>query len=406
MEEARRLLYEAGLEENEGLLLQLMQDMENSEDQPELISQQRLDAVYDRIRKDISPALQAGISAGETAPVKTLVPRIFLRGRLRWAAAAAVLLLLLGVIRYADFGSAPEEKSSAAIDPPGDVMDVRPPAGDNAILKLSDGTTLELDKQTGGILASQDGVEILKQDDGLIVYKGNTRGAVEHNTLTVPRGSKPVMLVLADGTRVWLNVASSITYPTAFGNEQRLVTISGEVYFEVAPLEARVSRLRVPFIVKIDTPRGAGAQVEVLGTHFCINAYNDEKDIRVSLMEGAVRVSKGTLARQLRPGQQASIIGEGMELFDNVNMEAVLAWKNGYFSFRNTELTVLMRQISRWYNVDIRYEGAVPDMKFGGGISRNTNLSEVLKILEENNVHCRIKNNGVGDRPATIIVSP
>jgi ferric-dicitrate binding protein FerR (iron transport regulator) len=219
------------------------------------------------------------------------------------------------------------------------------------------------------------------------------------NIISIPRGGQ-YKLQLPDGSKVWLNAASSLRFPTAFDDKERRVELKGEAYFEITPLitkEGRKSR----FIVDIDPfPGIVGTRVEVLGTHFNIMAYNDERDMKTTLLEGAVKVTKGTATQLLVPGQQARINKEGpIRLVENVDVNEAVAWKNGYFQFTSDNLSTVMRQIARWYDVDISYEGKIPERQFGGKISRNANISEILRILELSNVHFRIENK-------RIIVSP
>lgn len=186
--------------------------------------------------------------------------------------------------------------------------------------------------------------------------------------------------MLADGSHVWLNTGSSVTYPVAFGKNERKVFVTGEAYFEVAHDASR------PFIVK-----KADMEITVLGTHFNVNAYDDENSIRVTLLEGAVKVKKGHASEMLSPGQQAEVVNTGIAVANTVNTEAVMAWKNGYFHFGNTGIAELMKQLARWYDIDIVYKGEVPQRAFGGEISRNANLSQILNILNESNVKCRLE---------------
>jgi ferric-dicitrate binding protein FerR (iron transport regulator) len=211
--------------------------------------------------------------------------------------------------------------------------------------------------------------------------------------------------VLPDGSKVWLNAASSIRYPTAFTGNERKVEITGEAYFEIMPLTSRQvgtgskgGSHKVPFIVKIGSPSGEGGEVEVLGTHFNINAYDDEEVMKTTLLEGRVKVNSAIPDKSGRAGNPQSAIlkpGEQVSLSHTsqlsqpipVQTAEVMAWKNGLFQFHNAGLPAVLRQISRWYDVDIRYEGDMPVREFEGKIQRNLTLLQVLKILEKNQVH-------------------
>jgi ferric-dicitrate binding protein FerR (iron transport regulator) len=204
------------------------------------------------------------------------------------------------------------------------------------------------------------------------VYNGEAASVVQYNTLTVPRGSKIVELTLTDGTKVVMNAASAITFPTVFAGNERKVAITGEAYFEVAHDKSK------PFIVS-----KGDAQVEVLGTHFNVNAYDDEEAINVTLLEGSVRVT--TLSKKqnviLKPGQMARITSK-LELLPDVNINEVMAWKEGKFRFGEfASIETVMRQLSRWYDVEVQYKGKVSG-HIGGTIERAANISQVLHILE------------------------
>ena len=212
------------------------------------------------------------------------------------------------------------------------------------------------------------------------------RGAVAYNTLTTPRGGQ-YHLTLSDGTSVWLNAASSIKYPIAFTGNERRVEITGEVYFEVEHNAAK------PFRVICN-----GQTVEDLGTHFNINAYNDENAVKTTLLEGSVNVSAAGKNKMLKPGEQAQLQHGNIRIAD-VDVNKVAAWKNGLFQFNDDNIRDIMRQLGRWYDVDIKYEGNLPDWEFSGAIPRNANLSQVLDILSFVKVHFRIDGK-------TIVVKP
>jgi len=210
-----------------------------------------------------------------------------------------------------------------------------------------------------------------------------------YNTLTTPRGNQ-YQIVLPDGSKVWLNAASSITYPTSFTDAERRITMTGEAYFEVAKKErdAGGGTGRVPFIVVVD-----GTEVEVLGTHFNINAYKEEPALLTTLLEGSVKVSAHGHQQLIRPGEQTVVTpsGTGIGLKKDVDLDEVVAWKNGYFQFDHADIQTIMRQIARWYDVEISFEGKVPERKFGGDISRDLKLSEVLYGLNLSKIHFRIE---------------
>jgi len=248
--------------------------------------------------------------------------------------------------------------------------DIPAPASSNAILTLANGQKIVLDSASNGALAMQGNTKVEKLADGQIVYKGKASAEMQYNILTVPKGSKIANITLADGTKVWLNAQSSLKYPVAFRGAERKVEITGEAYFEVAHNAA------MPFKVQKET-----TLVTVLGTHFNINSYDDEPAVKVTLLEGAVKINKGNAVGILKPGQQAKIAAD-IKTSGEVDTEEVLAWINGKFQFGEAaDISSVMKQISRWYDVEVEYRGTVTG-HIGGTISRNENVSQVLKMLE------------------------
>ncbi|MCR8556465.1 FecR family protein [Mucilaginibacter sp. BJC16-A38] len=310
---------------------------------------------------------------------------------LRWlsvTSAAAILMLAIGFIYFHEHRNSSLKHIAFSPKLKNDIT----PGGNKAILTLSNGTKINLNEAKNGVLASQ-GQTVLKKDkDGRIIYQAPDKKAIDSsdtfNTINIPRGGQ-FQVVLSDGSKVWLNSSSSITFPTAFSKIERRVTITGEVYFEVA------KNKQLPFRVV------AGKQtVEVLGTHFNINAYTDESAIKTTLIEGSVKVSANSNTAILKPEQQSTIFNRTDKIsISTVDTEDVLAWKNGNFQFESAEIPLIMRQASRWYDVDIKYEGEVPKRRFTGSISRNVNLSELLKMLKYTGINFKIEGK-------TIIVTP
>jgi transmembrane sensor len=307
-----------------------------------------------------------------------------------WWAAAAMLVLLTGAAYYL------HTKQQAALFAKKEETlknDVEP-GSNKAVLTLSNGTTIVLDDASNGVVAEQGNTKVLKPEDGQLLYTldGNSENEpLSYNTLATPRSGQ-YQLVLPDGSKVWLNSESSIHYPIAFTGSERRVQITGEAYFEVAKRQL-ITGKKMPFIVE-----KGDMQVEVLGTHFNVNAYSDERAIKTTLLEGKVRVVKRSGAAQqlsaiLTPGEQA-VIADGpgkANRSDNnrikvnkADVDDVVAWKNGLFHFENADIKTVMRQIARWYDVDVVYEGtAVKNDPLFIEISRNTRLSDVLKVLQE-----------------------
>lgn len=331
----------------------------------------------EELRERLFRGIAAKKSDQET-PVRKLV-----RFPVKWA-AAAVLVLMAGIAGWWIVTRNKQTDPSEMVVKKGEMPK---PGGDKAVLVLSNGKQLFLDSSANGQLAEQQGSLVFKSEEGRIAYRqqqAGTNEVVAFNTLKTPRGGQ-YRLTLPDGTKVWLNAASSITYPTSFRGKERAVTITGEAYFEVAKVKAKSGTGNMPFKVKVDglTGEGSNMEINVLGTHFNINAYVDEPVARTTLLEGSIKLSKGKDQFLMQPGQQAQLEDNGeFRISDNINPEEVLAWKNGYFYFDHANLRTVMRQIARWYDVSIEYRPGVPDMKFGGEIPRNANLDEVLKIME------------------------
>lgn len=303
----------------------------------------------------------------------------------KWLSAAAMLILMaaatLMYLRSKQVQPVPVAKIALK-------QDIAAPSTNTAIITLGNGQQIILDSAGKGLLAMEGNVELTKKADGSIVYQGSSDKYLV-NTLNNPRGSKPITLVLSDGSKVWLNSESSLRYPVAFGAAERQVEITGEAYFEVA-------KKAQPFKVAV---AGKGV-VEVLGTHFNINSYQDETYTKVTLLEGSVKVYLQTNgaaeAIAIKPGQQALYLSDqqkqtAIQVKNDIDLSAVVAWKNGFFNFDNADLKSVLRQLSRWYNVDVVYQGNIPKRVFGGEMQRDLNLSEVLKILEKNNVHFKIE---------------
>ncbi|MBX3242673.1 MAG: FecR domain-containing protein [Chitinophagaceae bacterium] len=288
-----------------------------------------------------------------------------------WARVAAVLIIAIAAFAIYLIKSSRKDNSGspeiAAALPGQDVA----PGGNFATLTLADGSTVILDSLSNGVVASQGSAQVIKLDNGEIKYEsGNNDKEIFYNTMTTPTGGQ-YRLVLPDGTGVWLNVASSVTYPTAFTGKERNVSITGEVYFEV------VKKNAMPFKVK------AGNQlVEVLGTHFNINAYDNEQTINTTLAEGKVKVTEKGSSIMLQPDQQVQNNKEGkLTLVEHPDMEETLAWKDGLFHFNGTDIETIMRQVSRWYGVEVIYKDRINEL-FVADIPRNVNVSKLLELLE------------------------
>lgn len=331
--------------------------------------------------EDIYSQIVAKAAEGKSKPTRW-------KRSIGWVAAASVLLIASIIYFYS---SSDQQKKIVAS--PQLKKDVAPPTGDKAVLILADGTKIEMDSVSNGMIAVQGNVSIVREEDGTITYSGKAGRNISYNTFRVPKGSKPLSLTLTDGSRVWINVGSSITYPTAFVGREREVTIKGEVYFEVAHNAA------MPFKV-----RNGDVTIHVLGTHFNVNAYNDDGVEKITLLEGAVIVNRKNETKTLKPGQQALVreSGENIRIQKTVDLKEVMAWRDGKFIFNQSmDIHGIMRQLERWYNVDVVYQGEVTQ-RFWGSISKDANLSQVLKIFEATGgVKFEIEGSTITVLPAT-----
>ncbi len=301
--------------------------------------------------------------------------------------AAALILLAAGYGIYFLICEYQHRVNSVEIAIPNDIA----PGGDKATLTFDDGRSVTLDEQQNGILKYDRGVRIRKED-GMVVYEttGSGQEKTGYNVITTPRGGE-YSLRLPDGSTVWLNAASSLRYPTRFTGQSRAVELKGEAFFDIVPVAAsgKTDADKIPFIVHIH-----GKQtVKVLGTRFNINSYEDELSVKTTLVEGSVEVSaqKGGSAL-LKPNQQSALTKTGkLTVTEHADLEEAIAWKNGQILFRDTDIRDIMRQIARWYDVDVIYQDDIPERLFNGGISRNSKLSSLLQILETSGIHFKVE---------------
>lgn len=307
-------------------------------------------------------------------------------------AVAASIAVLLGTGIF--YFTKPKEQIPQVAEKPQEIA----PGGNRGILTLSNGKQIVLAdisaKDTIAKEGEEDEVTIKMGANGVITYIINPNTVASKadanlfNTLSTPIGGQ-YNIVLADGTKVYLNAVSSIKYPTQFNGDQRIVELDGEAYFEVAKNKSK------PFIVK-----SGDQDIEVLGTHFNVHAYDNESVVKTTLLEGSVAVNYKNQKAILKPGQQSNVSDKFNKIaIKQVDTEAAIAWKNGRFKFDNADLKTVMRQLERWYGIKVEYRGDVSDVRFNGGTFMNKNLSEVLKVLELSNIKFKVEGK-------TIIVYP
>ena len=288
-----------------------------------------------------------------------------------WQSAAAAVLIIISTSIYYFQGS--PEQVLVNTETPRFKNDVAP-GNNKAVLTLDDGSKIDLDDAKTGILASESNVDIKKTGDGKLEYTASVQDAkiIKYNVLRTPMGGE-YQLVLPDGSKVWLNSGSTLRFPTSFVGSERIVELKGEAYFDIT------KNSKMPFLVRTNN----AMDIKVLGTQFNIMAYDDEKNINTTLIEGSVEVLKGLGKTMLKPGQEAVLNkGSGNIKVSIADLEQAIAWKNGYFIFSNENIESIMRKVSRWYNVDVIYQGNLSNKDFVGTISRNKNVSELLKMLE------------------------
>ncbi|MET0464274.1 MAG: FecR domain-containing protein [Chitinophagaceae bacterium] len=320
---------------------------------------------------------------------KDPTPVVALRtSRKKWWGVAAVFLLLIGgagtYLAMRSTGS-----PTPVLSDNGFYKNDVAPGTNTATLQLADGRIVDLaDSIQPGF--QQGDASVQKENNGTLIYNAggadqHNSGSVAYNTISTPNGGE-FNVVLADGSRVWLNAASSLRFPTAFNGNERNVVLTGEAYFEIA------KDARKPFTVTAN-----GTTTRVLGTHFNIKAYNDEQDVITTLVEGSVRIESDHQQKNLVPGQQALIRNDAKSIVvSTADVDDAIAWKNGYFTFRNENIKDIMRRISRWYDISVTYEAGVDANAFGGTFSRSKSLKQLLKSLEmTNTIHFKIDGKNV-----------
>ncbi|NAY91426.1 DUF4974 domain-containing protein [Muricauda sp. JGD-17] len=367
-EETKALMYAVHSGKYDDLLKKHLDDMKLGP--LEDVSEQRAGELFQNIIQTAKPFPESKVKKGTW--------------RTYGVATAAVVLFAFGLSLFFD-----QERNQIAPNGIESIM----PGTDKATLTLDDGSQVVLDSTSQGAVANQGNIQVINGQGHLsyVTSAGSWQNKeIVYNTVTTPRGGQYAM-VLPDGTKVWLNAASSIKYPVTLSGEKRVVELTGEAYFEVATL--RKGNGKVPFVVSV-----GGAEVEVLGTHFNIMAYDEEPTLQTTLLEGSVRLRTGESSLLLVPGQQAKLDDSGeLSLSTNVDTRQVVAWKNGYFRFNNTNITTIMNQLGRWYDVDISYDSnAIKELSFGGVISRKDNIGEMLDLLElTESIHFDVAGNAI-----------
>jgi len=313
----------------------------------------------------------------------------------KWGWAAASIILMLGIGVYLFTTKTKKTPPTVAVVQAAGIA----PGKNGAVLTLADGSRVVLDSLGNGVVATQHGTQVVLQGGGIAYDATNAAtGEVAYNTMSTPKG-RQFQVTLPDGTKVWLNAASSISYPTVFSGEKRQVSLTGEAYFEV------MKNPKMPFVVNIhlsdeETLGPREAKIEVLGTHFNVNAYDNEATINTTLLEGSVKVVRSGYGNRqdnmqeviLKPRQQAVMrFISPITIDSSPDLNKVMSWKNGLFNFEGASLAEIMRQLERWYDIEVAYEKGIPDVEFEGKMTRDVPLNDLLKMLERSAIHFRIE---------------
>ncbi|MBL7736863.1 MAG: DUF4974 domain-containing protein [Chitinophagaceae bacterium] len=370
-EELDQLRYLLAEDDSELILDQEFSDLFKTQMRQEYV----LPEIDHRIRQYVMDHLRDDREKSNSNDVYRTVRGMYFLSRWGWVAASVVLVMAAG----AYFWKA-NEKDTLQTTVSVSAADIAP-GRDGAILTLADGTQVVLDSLGNGVVASQKGAQVLLKSRQLTYSPtGETTDEASFNTMTTPKG-RQFEIKLPDGTKAWLNSASSIRFPTAFIGKERIVYITGEVYFEVA------KNFNMPFKAIINET----SSVEVLGTHFNVNAYLNENSVNTTLLEGAVRVSYSGKTQSLLPGQQARLSNQNIVVDQSPDLEQIMGWKKGLFIFNNDDVYTVIRQLERWYDIDVRFENDIPKKQFNGKVQRNLQLSQILKVLEGVGIQFRME---------------
>lgn len=365
-QEVNRLLEDP---ETMALLHKLMKEQDDLAEQGSFMSGEsgspRMESWQQRVHERITTAKQSG--TGRSADVRSL----YRAPLLRYAAVLVGFMMLAGTV-WLWLG---RTDTSRQIVQQEDIL----PGQDKAMLTLADGSLISLSDVRSGIIALQQGVQVEKTEDGEVRYRtgDQQQQTAETNTVSTPNGGQ-YRITLPDGSKAWLNASSSLTYPVQFSDNERRVKMTGEVYFEIARLKKPRSKENVPFYVQTEKQ-----QIRVLGTHFNVNAYNNEPAVRTTLVEGSVRVeARHGQSVLLRPGEQA-VLTDNIEV-QRADIQQQLAWKDGDFIFKGETLESILRQVARWYDIEVEYPTHLGKLRYNGMISRSQPLSIIVEMLQTN----------------------
>lgn len=329
------------------------------------------------IGRSIREQVISRLPAGEVLPIRHS-SLFFIR---RAAAAAAAVAIIVAGFYW--INNVREKENDPAARITATATEIQP-GGNKAVLTLGNGKQIDLAEVAAGRIAEQGNIRITKKRQGVVTYEMAGIGKnVYDNWVHTPRGGQ-YCVVLADGTSTWLNAGSSIRFPTMFTGDERKVEVTGEVYFDVAPDKQK------PFVVTTK-----GMTVQVLGTRFCVNAYDNEPVVKATLLQGSIKVLASGNGSILAPGQQAYVQDNKISVVKNVDTGAAVSWKNGYFTFEKADVKTVMRQVERWYDINVIYTDSIHDAHFNGVIPRNILASNLIQILNAGGISCSLRGNSI-----------
>ena len=379
-----RLLEGTLTAEETEVLVKLIADNESDPAVASLIMEQLQKPVSDTavdpaVLTSLKAKLPAILSHTKTEPAKR-IPLL----QARWLRYAAAVIVIAGTIGLLFINRYSTQQDDVAVTT---VNEEIIPGKEGAILTLDDGSVVVLDSLGNSVITNKNGTKVILKN-GRLIYENDLskEPAIAYNTMTTPKG-RQFQLVLPDGSKVWLNAASSLRYPTVFTGNERIVDVTGEAYFEVA------KNAKMPFRVRINNQ----TEIKVLGTHFNVNSYSNEAQIQTTLLEGSIQVINEGITTNVKPGQQAQIgfmvngTTSPVKIINDVNVDKIVAWKNGVFDFQDGTLEEVMRQLERWYDIEVVYEKNIPKLEFFGKMGRDLDLNTVLRALEKSKVHFRIE---------------
>ncbi|HET7118177.1 MAG TPA: FecR domain-containing protein [Hanamia sp.] len=380
VDEKNEFLEKVTHDEYAPLLKELIKDKVENTVEDRIMEKEKADEIFNTI-----------IQVAKENDIVYMLPEKKRNTKWWWAAASVLIILTVGSYFFLKQPATKSVVASKSKVTP--LVNDALPGKQGAILTLANGKTIVLDSAHNGLLTNQGNTQIVKEN-GKVSYQGekNSGNEIMYNTMTTPKG-RQYQLILADGSKVWLNAASSITYPTAFTGKERRVSITGEAYFEIKHISfnSTTGEEAIPFFVDYNSSPNEKGEIKVMGTHFNVMDYNNEAAVKTTLLEGSVKVTENNKTVTIKPGEQAVMNKEKNTVsVVKADVDEAVAWKNGFFSFKSATIETVMRQVERWYDVDVVYNGAKPEGHYRGEVPMNVNASVMLKVLEVSGIHFKI----------------